>query len=273
MCSQPLLPPLSPPSAMLMIMALEEYGGGIESEHYRNLCDAVSDITLPQMHDRWSWSLNASGEFSVSSVQNIIDDVYLPKSEVATRWVKEVLIKINILAWKISLDRLPTRANFLAYGLEIPSILCPSCNEAVESSSHIFFSCSLSRQVMFKMCRWWDLNNSVISSYVEWLVWLSISRLSKHIKVIFEDKMTTLAEHIIVARAENRPPMLEKSMYDSWESRIRLFIKGKKHGRMMLDSIEIGQLVYPTVKENRQIHPKKYSELNEAQQLQDDCDV
>ncbi|GKC13942.1 hypothetical protein Tco_1010724 [Tanacetum coccineum] len=61
--------------------------------------------------------------------------------------------------------------------------------------------------------------------------------------------MTTLAEHIIVAGAENRPPMLEKSMYDSWASRIRLFIKGKKHGRMMLDSID------------------------NAQQLQDDCDV
>ncbi|GKC10443.1 integrase, catalytic region, zinc finger, CCHC-type containing protein [Tanacetum coccineum] len=61
--------------------------------------------------------------------------------------------------------------------------------------------------------------------------------------------MTTLAEHIIVAGAENRPLMLEKSMYDSWASRIRLFIKGKKHGRMMLDSID------------------------NAQQLQDDCDV
>nr|GFB56714.1 hypothetical protein [Tanacetum cinerariifolium] len=41
--------------------------------------------------------------------------------------------------------------------------------------------------------------------------------------------MTTLAEHIIVAGAKNCPPMLEKSMYDSWASRIRLFIKGKKH--------------------------------------------
>nr|GEY23816.1 hypothetical protein [Tanacetum cinerariifolium] len=42
--------------------------------------------------------------------------------------------------------------------------------------------------------------------------------------------MTTLAEHIIVAGAENLPPMLEKKMYDSWASRIRLYIKGKKHG-------------------------------------------
>ncbi|GJR17159.1 hypothetical protein Tco_0965686 [Tanacetum coccineum] len=61
--------------------------------------------------------------------------------------------------------------------------------------------------------------------------------------------MTTLAEHIIVAGAENRPPMLEKSMYDSWASRICIFIKGKKNGRMMLDSIDNGPL------------------------LQDDCDV
>ncbi|GJS18157.1 hypothetical protein Tco_0412629 [Tanacetum coccineum] len=85
--------------------------------------------------------------------------------------------------------------------------------------------------------------------------------------------MTTLAEHIIVVGAENRPPMLEKSMYDSWASRIRLFIKGKKHGRMMLDFIDNGPLVYPTVEENGQIRPMKYSELTEAQQLQDDCDV
>nr|GEZ00531.1 hypothetical protein [Tanacetum cinerariifolium] len=85
--------------------------------------------------------------------------------------------------------------------------------------------------------------------------------------------MTTTSEHIIVAGAENRPPMLEKSMYDSWASRIRLFIKGKKHDRMMLDSIDNGQLLYPTIKENRQTRPMRYSELTEAQQIQDDCDV
>ncbi|GJR52660.1 retrovirus-related pol polyprotein from transposon TNT 1-94 [Tanacetum coccineum] len=85
--------------------------------------------------------------------------------------------------------------------------------------------------------------------------------------------MTTLTEYIIVVRAENRPSMLEKSMYDSWASRIYLFIKGKKNGRMMLDSIDNGPLVYPVVEENRQTRPKKYSKLTEIQQLQDNCDV
>nr|GEX00770.1 hypothetical protein [Tanacetum cinerariifolium] len=85
--------------------------------------------------------------------------------------------------------------------------------------------------------------------------------------------MTTLAKHIIVARAENHPPMVDKSMYGSWANRIQLFIKGKKHSRVMLDLIDNGPLVYPTVKEDGQTRPKKYTKLTEAQQLQVDCDI
>nr|GEX60121.1 hypothetical protein [Tanacetum cinerariifolium] len=62
-------------------------------------------------------------------------------------------------------------------------------------------------------------------------------------------------------------------MYDSWASRIRIFIEWKNHGRIMLDSIDNGPLVYPNIKENGHTRPKKYSELTEAQKLQDECDV
>ncbi|GKC29707.1 hypothetical protein Tco_1037001 [Tanacetum coccineum] len=79
--------------------------------------------------------------------------------------------------------------------------------------------------------------------------------------------MTTLVEHIIVAGAENRPLMLEKSMYNSWASLIRLFIKGKKHGRMMLDLINNGLLVYLTIEDDGQTRLKKYSELTEGEIL------
>ncbi|GKA67641.1 hypothetical protein Tco_0767558 [Tanacetum coccineum] len=51
--------------------------------------------------------------------------------------------------------------------------------------------------------------------------------------------MTTLAEHIIVAGAENRPLILEKPMYESWESRIRLFIKGKKNAQQLQDDCDV----------------------------------
>ncbi|GJV15533.1 hypothetical protein Tco_1360856 [Tanacetum coccineum] len=41
--------------------------------------------------------------------------------------------------------------------------------------------------------------------------------------------------------------MLDKAMYNSWESHMLLYIKVQKNSRMMLESIENGPLVYPTV--------------------------
>ncbi|GJU54302.1 hypothetical protein Tco_1228016 [Tanacetum coccineum] len=77
------------------LFALE---GGAEDEQYKDLCSNTSEVLLPNMLDRWAWSLNASWDFPVSSVHTFIDDVFLPKSEVPTRWVKMVPIKINIIA-------------------------------------------------------------------------------------------------------------------------------------------------------------------------------
>ncbi|GJU69242.1 hypothetical protein Tco_1255501, partial [Tanacetum coccineum] len=65
---------------------------------------------------------------------------------------------------------------------------------------------------------------------------------------------------------------LVKEMKDELKV-IVLYIKGKKNGRMTLESIENGPLVYPTIEENGVIRPKKYAELTEQEQLQDDCDV
>ncbi|GJR56470.1 hypothetical protein Tco_1406991 [Tanacetum coccineum] len=76
--------------------------------------------------------------------------------------------------------------------------------------------------------------------------------------------MSTLAEFMIVAGAENRPPMLDKTMYNSWQSRMLLYLKGKKNGRMMLKSIENGPLVYPTIEENG-LPPDVYALVNHCQ--------
>ncbi|GJY13410.1 RNA-directed DNA polymerase, eukaryota [Tanacetum coccineum] len=160
--------------------------GGLEEEQYNGLCSMILDISLPNMSDRWFWSLDGSGEFSVRSVRCLIDDALLPKSDTPTRWVKLIPIKVNVLAWKICLDRLPTRLNLSSRGLEIPSILCPLCNDVVESSSHLFFSCSLARQVLRLICRWWELEVPSLNSYIDWLNWLSNTRLSKLMKEILE---------------------------------------------------------------------------------------
>ncbi|GJX12298.1 hypothetical protein Tco_0204056 [Tanacetum coccineum] len=62
--------------------------------------------------------------------------------------------------------------------------------------------------------------------------------------------MTSLADKAIISGANNRPPMLEKDMYDSWKSRMELYMMNRQHGRMILESVENGLLIWPTIEEN-----------------------
>ncbi|GJZ59524.1 hypothetical protein Tco_0615340 [Tanacetum coccineum] len=49
--------------------------------------------------------------------------------------------------------------------------------------------------------------------------------------------MSTMAENIIAAWADNRPSMLEKSQYNSWQHHMLLSIRGKEYGKDLLDSV------------------------------------
>ncbi|GKG38617.1 hypothetical protein Tco_0460329, partial [Tanacetum coccineum] len=59
--------------------------------------------------------------------------------------------------------------------------------------------------------------------------------------------MTTLAEFMIIAGADNCPPILEKSFYDFWKSRMELYMENRENERMILDSVLNAPLMWPTV--------------------------
>ncbi|GKD22323.1 integrase, catalytic region, zinc finger, CCHC-type containing protein [Tanacetum coccineum] len=78
----------------------------------------------------------------------------------------------------------------------------------------------------------------------------------------------TLVEYMILSGADNRPPMLDKDMYDSWKSRMELYMQNREHGRMILESVENGPLIWPTVEDNGVIRTKKYAKLSAAEKIQ-----
>nr|GFC15359.1 hypothetical protein [Tanacetum cinerariifolium] len=84
--------------------------------------------------------------------------------------------------------------------------------------------------------------------------------------------MTTLADKAILSGANNRPPMLEKDMYDSWKSRMEIYMVNRQHGRMILESVENGLLLWPKIEENGVTRTRKYSELSATKAIQADCD-
>ncbi|GJT28977.1 integrase, catalytic region, zinc finger, CCHC-type containing protein [Tanacetum coccineum] len=61
--------------------------------------------------------------------------------------------------------------------------------------------------------------------------------------------MTTLADKAILSGADNRPPMLEKNMYDSCKSRMEPYMLNRQNGRMILESVESGRLIWPLIME------------------------
>nr|GEW19666.1 RNA-directed DNA polymerase, eukaryota [Tanacetum cinerariifolium] len=99
--------------------------GGAEQTQFIILEDPIRSIILVPMNDRWVWNLESTGDFSVSSIRRKNDEIYLPNSSDSTRWVKCVPIKVNILAWKIRCDGLPTRINCLGEILILMPFLVP----------------------------------------------------------------------------------------------------------------------------------------------------
>ncbi|GJU56166.1 integrase, catalytic region, zinc finger, CCHC-type containing protein [Tanacetum coccineum] len=85
--------------------------------------------------------------------------------------------------------------------------------------------------------------------------------------------MSTLAEFMILSGGDNRPPMLEKALYDSWKSRMELYMQIREHGRMILESVEHDPLIWPTIEENGVTRTKKYAKLSASEKIEADCDL
>ncbi|GJU75344.1 RNA-directed DNA polymerase, eukaryota [Tanacetum coccineum] len=151
------------------------YGGGA----------AVGTILFEQL-DSGDGLFQEMGNFrclQLGALLMTILEVVRPK----TRWIKYVPIKVNILAWRIKLDYLPTRLNLSRRGIDLESILCASCNSAVESPSHIFFACSMVKDLYKNMALRGGMPiGTELSSYEEWWNWFSNLRFPSKLKMIFK---------------------------------------------------------------------------------------
>nr|GEU48974.1 hypothetical protein [Tanacetum cinerariifolium] len=97
--------------------------------------------------------------------------------------------------------------------------------------------------------------------------WLAVSESSKPVT------MSNLAEFMILSSGDNCSPMLEKHPSDSWKSRMELYMKNREHERVILELVEHGSLIWPTIEENGVTRIKKYKELSATEKIQANCDL
>ncbi|GJT84780.1 RNA-directed DNA polymerase, eukaryota [Tanacetum coccineum] len=129
---------------------------GVELTQLNALSDMVVSVNLRPCSDRWVWGLEGSGDFTVASIRREIDDKRFLYVNSKTRWIKAIPIKVNIFAWKVKIDALPTRLNISRRGITLDSILCPICDCGAESTNHLFFECSLAGHLARLISKWWD---------------------------------------------------------------------------------------------------------------------
>nr|GEV98382.1 hypothetical protein [Tanacetum cinerariifolium] len=78
---------------------------------------------------------------------------------------------------------------------------------------------------------------------------------------------------MILSGADNRLPLLDKDLYDSWKSIMELYMQNREHGRMILESVENDPLIWPTFEEIGVTRTKKYVKLSVTEKIQADCDM
>ncbi|GKB87883.1 hypothetical protein Tco_0960155 [Tanacetum coccineum] len=54
---------------------------------------------------------------------------------------------------------------------------------------------------------------------------------------------------------------------------MELYMMNRQHGRIILEFVENGPLIWPTIEENGVTRPRKYSELSTTDAIQADCDI
>nr|GEV06272.1 retrovirus-related Pol polyprotein from transposon TNT 1-94 [Tanacetum cinerariifolium] len=171
--------------------------GGAEQSQLNALSELLDKANLVPQTDRHIWSLDSSEVFSVASMRKLLDDHRTSLVSSTTRWVKYVPIKVNVFAWKVKLNALPTRFNISKRGIDIESILCPLCDSGAESSNHLFFNCTVARHIFSKIVRWWDVVYKEVNSYAEWLSWLLSLCLASKLKMMLEGNNKGTIDNII----------------------------------------------------------------------------
>nr|GEY08571.1 RNA-directed DNA polymerase, eukaryota, reverse transcriptase zinc-binding domain protein [Tanacetum cinerariifolium] len=89
---------------------------GRSQAEFISLLGEIRDMDIDDDGDSCIWSLSHDSGSLVSNVGKHIDDCMLPNLLTCTMWYMVLLRKVNIVMWRLFLDRLPHRFNLTSRG-------------------------------------------------------------------------------------------------------------------------------------------------------------
>uniref|UniRef100_A0A251TXQ6 Putative RNA-directed DNA polymerase, eukaryota, Reverse transcriptase zinc-binding domain protein n=1 Tax=Helianthus annuus TaxID=4232 RepID=A0A251TXQ6_HELAN len=128
-----------------------------EVRELQEIAAALSDVSFGTGQDYWVWKLNASGSFTVNSMRRLVQKVRSSDLGTGFQWNSWAPIKVNFLAWRLSLDRIPTLMALARRQVNLESTICRFCGEMDESADHLFVGCGFTQVVWDFVARWCNI--------------------------------------------------------------------------------------------------------------------
>ncbi|XP_071728106.1 uncharacterized protein [Rutidosis leptorrhynchoides] len=115
-----------------------------------------------EKEDYWSWKLSGSGTFSTHTLTKHIMSSSYPTivSNIPTQ--RNVLVpkKLGVFIWRARRERLSVLFELDKRGIDLHSILCPVCDDMIETVDHALFSCKKVREIWDKVFMWWGIGTN-----------------------------------------------------------------------------------------------------------------
>nr|GEW71567.1 retrotransposon protein, putative, Ty3-gypsy subclass [Tanacetum cinerariifolium] len=128
----------------------------------------------------------------ISSVRSLVDSHILDTDNEVTRWNQNIPIKVNVFLWRLKLNKLSSRVNLDRRGIELGSLLFPSCLGVFETVNHSFFNCGMAKYLWSLLAKWWELDISVCGNIAKWYDWLGSLHVPSKVRLFLEGVVGTL---------------------------------------------------------------------------------
>ncbi|KAL5142204.1 putative ribonuclease H protein [Glycine soja] len=121
-------------------------------------------IIQQQGSDRWEWTGDRTGQYSAHNAYKMLMEESVGESWedcFDKLWSVKVPTKITVFAWRLILDRLPTKNNLQRRQVQLTETSCPFCRNSEEDSAHLFLHCDRIQPIWWKTISWLNLKGAV----------------------------------------------------------------------------------------------------------------
>ena len=169
---------------------------GREREEANMLEVILNSQNLSNKKDSWRIPQAPKGSYSTEWFRRCLETYNTMGQTQRNHWIKWIPKKFNILVWRLIRDRVPTRVRLAEMSLDIPSTLCPICEDKEEDLYHLFFECSNSASIWSKVGLWWSLVIPVFQNCEDPFIWswyvLGKRKEGKWIQVVIAAVLVTI---------------------------------------------------------------------------------